>query len=247
MNRCDPLDWIRVVLCTTTHPGNIGAAARALKTMGLCKLYLVNPRYFPHPDATAMAAGAADVLDRAIICASLEEALAGTVKAIGCSARRRDLPLRVLNFRDAASELIQETTSGEVAVVYGTEMSGLTNNELSLCRELAYLPANPSYSSLNLAHAVQVMAYELRMALPDIETMATKTYEAASFEEIELLFRHFEEKMIAVGFLNPQNPKRLMQRLRRLFARTQLEKLEVNILRGFLNAIKEENTGGTTL
>jgi len=242
MNDHNLLERIRTVLCATTHPGNIGATARALKTMGLRKLYLVNPRYYPHPEATAMAAGAADVLDNAVVCGSLEIALSGTVRAIGCSARRRDLSPRALSFRDAATELLHSSSSSssssELAVVYGTEMSGLTNQELSLCHELAYLPANPNYSSLNLAQAVQVMAYELRMALSETGTALCKSYEPASFEEVELLFKHFEEKMIAIGFLDADNPKRLMQRLRRLFGRTQLEKQEVNIFRGFLKAIE---------
>ena len=239
MNHASSLERIRIVLCTTTHPGNIGATARAMKTMGLGDLRLVNPRYFPHPDAVARAAGASDILDKVTVCSSLDQALHGTVTAIGCSARKRDLSHLELSFREAASLVMGEYSAQDVAIVFGTEMSGLTTQELNKCQYIAYVPTNPEYSSLNLAAAVQVIAYELRLAMDNVPARLPREHELANFEEVEFLYEDFERKMIATGFLDPQEPKRLMQRIRRLFARSKLEKQEVNILRGFLNAIEK--------
>lgn len=240
MKSPSPLDNVRVVLSHTTHPGNIGAAARAMKTMGLARLYLVNPKSFPDAQATAMASGAVDVLDHAQVCASLDDALQGTVLAAALTTRPRDLPHEIYDARQAACELVEQGRRHEVAIVFGTEMSGLTIAEVSKCRLLVRIPANPNYTSLNLAAAVQVMAYELRMALPEVEKIsASPGYEPASFEEVEMFYRHLESSLVASGFLDPEQPKRLMQRLRRLFARSRLEKEEVNILRGILRAMSE--------
>jgi len=236
-----PLANVRIVLVRTSHPGNIGAAARAMKTMGLTRLTLVAPDKFPDPVADARATGALDVLSGATVCGTLEEALAGTLHAVALSARRRELPHAVRDARQAAAELVERARDGEVALVFGTEMAGLSNVEAGLCREFATIPANPDYSSLNLGSAVQVMAYEVRMAALE-STAAPRAVvepgrEPARFEDIENLFRHLETTMIETGFLDPGQPKRLMPRLRRLFARTALEKEEVNILRGFLNSV----------
>ena len=239
MNPASSLERIRIVLCETTHPGNIGATARAMKTMGLRDLRLVNPRYFPHPDATARAAGASDILNTAAVCSNLDEALLGTVTAIGCSARKRDLSLSEVSFREAANLAMGEYVGQDVAMVFGTEMSGLTTQELNKCQYIAYIPTNPEYSSLNLAAAVQVIAYELRLATNNSSERLPREYKLAKFEEVEFLYQDFEQKMIATGFLNPEEPKRLMQRIRRMFARSKLERQEVNILRGFLNAIEK--------
>lgn len=231
------LERVRVVLSHTTHPGNIGGAARAMKTMGLGRLYLINPKIFPSADADARAAAAVDVLRAASVCESLDQALAGTVTAVACSGRRRDLTHPRLTPREAAATLLEHARVGDVALVFGTEMSGLTAAEAAKCRWLSQIPANPAYSSLNLAAAVQVMAYELRTAVPAIPAVP-KSVEPASFDEIEMFYRQLEEKLIAIGFLDRAQPKRLMQRLRRMFARGGLEKEEVNILRGILSAIK---------
>lgn len=238
MNKPKVLANIRIVLCQTSHPGNIGAAARAMKTMGLNALYLVNPRKFPHPDADAMASGATDVLSNARICASLEEALAGCPLSIGLSARKRALTHTLVSAREAASKAVQVATRQPVALVFGTEMNGLSNDELIRCQLLAMIPANPEYSSLNLAAAVQVMAYELRMASDANLIEQEAGFPLAGHDEIEGFYRHLEETLIRIGFLNPQSPKRLMPRLRRLFARAHLEKQEVNILRGILKAMQ---------
>ena len=232
----DLLPQYRIVLCQTSHPGNIGAAARAMKTMGLSQLYLVQPRKFPHADATAMATGAADLLEQAVICTTLAEALAGCAFAIGLSARRRELSHELVTVREAAAEAASiAATEQTVALVFGTEMSGLTNEELDLCQLLAMIPANPQFSSLNLAAAVQVMSYELRQAAPDGNRLPdTVPAPLASSEDTERLYRHLEETLIGIGFLNPTEPGRLMQRVRRIYARARLEKEEVNILRGIL-------------
>jgi len=229
----------RVVLCRPTHPGNIGAAARAVKTMGLSQLVLVEPKRFPDPDADARASGALDVLRAARVSPSLDDALAGCVLAIALSARHRELVGRVQSLRDAASDAVAHARTGDVALVFGTETFGLTNDEVSRCQTLAFIPANPDYASLNLAAAVQVVAYELRMAAGLTGGYAAVTYPLAPQDEIASLHAHARRTLTDLGFFNPARPRRLLPRLRRLFARTRLEHEEVNILRGILSAIDE--------
>lgn len=236
MNEPHPLTNVRVVLMRPSHPGNIGAAARAMKTMGLGPLYLVAPRRFPDPEACAMAAGALDVLQSARVAATLDEALSGTVLTAALSARRRDLPPRVMAPREAAAELLSEARTHPVALLFGAEASGLTTDEIARCQILVHIPANPDYPSLNLAAAVQVMAYELRLAVPGLKGCPMPVAELATHEEMEAFYRHLEETLAAIGFLNPRQPKRLMQRLRRLFDRARPRKEEVAILRGILKA-----------
>lgn len=232
------LDRIRVVLSHTFHPGNIGAVARAMKTMGLYRLYLVNPQRFPDAEATTRATGAADVLEQARVCTSLDEALQGTIFAAAATSRRRDLSHPLLTPRTAAPLLLVEAQHGEVALLFGAETSGLTNAELDRCQMLLKIPANPAFASLNLASAVQVLAYELRTALSDeMLPVAEEERSRASFEEVEGFYAHLEQVMVASCFLDPASPKRLMHRLRRLFARSRLEREEVNILRGILTSV----------
>ena len=230
---------IRIVLCRPTHPGNIGASARAMKTMGLSRLYLVSPKHFPHPEATARASGAEDVLERSVVCETLDDALIGAQLMVAVTARPRDLSLEVFDPRGAARLLLDEAGRSEVALVFGTEMSGLTTEEIGKCQSISTIPANPAYSSLNLASAVQVMAYELKMALPEEIKSSEKMLALATFEEIEHFYQHLEMTLVKIGFLDPEEPKRLMQRMRRLFARSRLEKTEVNILRGILRDLSE--------
>jgi tRNA/rRNA methyltransferase len=254
MNPLQPLDNVRIVLSHTSHPGNIGAAARAMKTMGLGWLYLVNPKSFPDREAERRAAGAVDILSKTPVCADLDQALSGTALAAAITARSRDLSHEVFDARQGALELVSHARQNPVALVFGTEMSGLTTREVSKCQIIVHIPTDPGYSSLNLASAVQVMAYELRMAslesghssatavpgptaIPD--ATATIPGMLARFDEIELLLQHLEHVAIRSGFLDPKEPKRLMQRLRRLFARARLEKEEVNILRGILGACEK--------
>jgi tRNA/rRNA methyltransferase len=238
MNTANPLANIRIVLSHTTHPGNIGAAARAMKTMGITSLFLVRPKFFPHADASAMAAGAPDVLEATHVCASLDEALGGTVLAAAVTARRRGLSPEMFTLRPAMPLILQAAQRGNVALVFGTEMSGLSNAEVEKCQLLITIPANPDYPSLNLAAAVQVVCYELRQAMQATDQAKPETPQPASFEEVERFYAALERTLIEIGFLDPARPKRLMQRLRRLFARSRLEKEEVDILRGILKAVK---------
>ena len=235
------LSRIRVVLSHTSHPGNIGAAARAMKTMGLSRLYLVNPKYFPHPDALALATGAADILDTAVVCESLDAALAGTVMAVAATARHRNLSLEVDSCRQACQRLVGATARGEVGLVLGTERAGLTIAEVGKCSLIATIPTNEAYTSLNLAQAVQVFAYELRMS---IDTPRNAEPDAAvnmaAHDDVERFYEHLEQVLYETEFLNPAQPNRLMQRLRRLFARARLEKDEVSILRGILSAMQDK-------
>jgi tRNA/rRNA methyltransferase len=238
-SRLDRLHAVRVVLVAPRHPGNIGGAARAMLTMGLERLVLVAPHRFPDPDAVALASGAAKVLGGARVVARLDEALAGCVLAVGLSARRREFAGRVLAVREAAAEAIALAADGEVAVVFGTEMSGLSNAELALCGVVATIPANPDYGSLNLAAAVQVVAYELRVAAPGGEVWRAPRFQPATVDAIEALYVHGTGTLAAMRFLDPRMPRRLLPRLRRLFSRAALEKEEVNILRGILARIDQ--------
>ena len=233
------LSRIRVVLVRTTHPGNIGAAARAMYTMGITRLWLVAPSHFPHADATAMATGASVVLDGATVVATLPEALAGCALAIGLSARPRAFAGRVMPVRAAAQEAVGRAGKDEVALVFGTEMSGLSNDELVQCGIAATIPANPGYSSLNVASAVQVATYELHVAAMGGEVWRPPRFTAATHDEIEALYAHAERTLAAMRFLNPAHPRRLLARLRRLFGRAALEREEVNILRGILARIDQ--------
>ncbi|MCA1979155.1 MAG: RNA methyltransferase [Thiobacillus sp.] len=236
---------IRIVLARTSHPGNIGAAARAMKTMGLSQLVLVDPAVFPNSQADAMASGAADVLANARVCATLAEALADTHLALGVSARRRDIVAEVLMPGEAAQRLLAEAQAAPVALVFGNETSGLSNEELSLCQGLVTIAANPEYSSLNLAAAVQVLCYELRRVWLAQDSWPQPELDAASGEELEKFYLHLETALAELEFLNPGSPGKLLQKLRRLFSRTRLAKEEVNILRGILTAAQEAKAGGT--
>ncbi|MEY3747083.1 MAG: putative methyltransferase [Pseudomonadota bacterium] len=238
---------IRIVLCQTSHPGNIGATARAMKTMGLTDLHLVAPASFPDAHATVMATGAADLLQSAKVCATLEQALQGCALVIGLSARKRQLSHELLAAREAAQRAVSIAGNQKVALVFGTEMSGLSNAELDLCQLLAMIPANPDFSSLNLAAAVQVMCYEIRMASLDAgqQALAARTNPLATSDELEGFYQHLEEVLIEIGYYNPAQPKKLMQRVRRIYARANLEKEEVNILRGVLKLTQSPRIPGS--
>ena len=235
-----PLSRIRIVLVRPLHPGNIGAAARAMKTMGLRHLYLINPRHFPDAQADTMAAGADDVLRDAVVCQSIDEALQGVVFTVAMTARLRDVSSEVKTPREAMPLLLQQAASQPVALLFGTEMSGLTNEEIGKAQVLVNIPADPDFSSLNLAAAVQVMGYELSVAAQSYLPSALETH-PAPHEQVESFFAHMEKTLFEIGFLTTQNPVRLMQRLRRLYARTRLEQEEINILRGILNIATEYN------
>lgn len=244
MQRSNPLQGIRVVLSHPSHPGNVGAAARALKTMGLTRLVLVNPRRFPDPQAEARASNALDVLRGTRVCASLAEALAGTSMAVATVSHGYAMSHEMVDCREAAARAVALASAGaEVALVFGTEKDGLAAEEVMDCNLLAHIPANADYSSLNLAAAVQVFAYELRMAagapLPVSDLPLP-----ASHESIERLHVHLEEVLVALGYFDPAHPKKLRERLRRLVARAALEEEEVNVVRGFLKQVLRRGEQG---
>ena len=233
------LDSIAVVLSRPSHPGNIGAAARAMKTMGLSDLRLVTPRRFPDPEAVALAAGGMDVLRGARVVATLEEALADRVLSVGFTARSRELSLPAAPVRECAAEIVAAAAGGGVALVFGNETSGLSNEELGRCQRLATIPSNETYPSLNLAAAVQIACYEVALAAEVQAPAAGRTHLPATGEDLEALFAHFEASMIVSGYLDPKRPGRLMERLRRLFGRARLERSEVKALRGMLEAFEK--------
>lgn len=227
---------IRIVLINTSHPGNIGSAARAMKTMGMTELYLVDPQQFPHPKAEEMASNANDILEKAIVVNTLEEALADCGLVVGTSARSRTIPWPMLSPREFAEKAIKESVGHKVAVIFGREQSGLTNEELHRCHFHIQIPSNPEYSSLNLASAVQVIAYELRVASEVDQKSEIWDHRFVSAEEMEGFYEHLERILIEIDFLDPKVPRQLMTRLRRLFNRARLDEMEVNILRGILKA-----------
>lgn len=229
---------IRIVLVGTTHPGNIGAVARAMKNMGLSDLVLVNPRYFPHTQATARASGAEDVLRAARVAGSLGEALRDCRYVAGASARPRTIGWPTMPPRECAQRLVSEGRNGIVAAVFGPEKSGLTNEDLDRCHTLMTIPADPGFSSLNLAMAVQVLCYELRVAQTNGRNIEEpRQVPLASSDELERFYAHLEQVLTASGFLDPDNPRLLMRRLRRLFVRAEPDQNEINILRGILVAL----------
>ena len=239
------LDRVRIVLSHTSHPGNIGAAARAMKTMGLSCLALVNPKSFPDPEAVSRAVGADDILERAMVCSSLDEALSGCIYAVAASARHRSLGPAPMQARESGPVVLERALEGDVALVFGNETAGLSNEEVQRCQATVFIPANPEYTSLNLGAAVQLLCYELRLAaFIGRPPVVTKTVPFASplatNDDVERFYAHLERVMIATEFLDPAQPKRLMPKLRRLFGRAELERDEINILRGILDAVEKK-------
>jgi TrmH family RNA methyltransferase len=231
------LSRIHVVLVRTSHPGNIGSAARAMKNMGLRSLTLVAPKRFPDPEAVALASGADDVLAGARVYDALPDAIGDCVAAYALSARMREWGPDNLAVRDAAHAALADAAGGQIAFVFGNEASGLTNEELLACQRHVRIPTDPDWSSLNLAQAVQVVAYELRMAATAGALPEGRPEPLATVADLEGLYAHLEQASIASGFLDPANPGRLRDRWRRLFARARLEREEVNIIRGLLRSL----------
>jgi len=241
------LDRVRVVLVNTSHPGNIGGAARAMKNMGLTQLVLVDPERYPDPNAVARASGADDVLEQAHVVATLEEAIADCVLVMGTSARDRRIPWPVVDPREAAEKVMDQLgddDSAQIALVFGREDSGLTSDELQRCQFHVHIPSNPEFSSLNLAAAVQVVAYELRMLSLQRQGQPTKMHKLettnrqneipATAQELERYYEHLQQVLVEIGFLDPEKPRQLMPRLRRLYGRVRINQVEMNILRGIL-------------
>jgi tRNA (cytidine32/uridine32-2'-O)-methyltransferase len=249
----EPLGRIRFVLVEPTHPGNIGAVARAMKTMGLTHLHLVNPRCATDAEAIARAAGADDLLAAAAVHRALPEALAGCRLVVGTSARLRHLDWPQLDPRACGELLVAEAGEGEgkgggeVALILGRESSGLSNEELARCHFLAHIPTNPGFSSLNLAAAAQVFAYEVftawRASVPQVAETEPETQPAPA-EELEGLHAHLAQALTDLGFSHPEQSHRLLQRLRRLFNRARPDRIEVNILRGILSAAQGRKLRG---
>lgn len=242
------LDRIRIVLVNTTHPGNIGATARAMKNMGLSDLCLVEPKFFPHEEAQARASGADDILASARVVGSIDEALSDCQLVVGTSARERHIPWPLVNPRELgaiSAQMLQSEAgaAGRIAVLFGREASGLTNEELHLCHKHVHIPTNPDFSSLNVAAAVQVISYEMRMALVEAQIADAPQWgtqwdiELADNAELERMFEHLERTLIDIEFLDPDNPRQLMPRLRRLILRAVPDKVEVNVLRGILKKV----------
>lgn len=237
------LSNFKVVLVETSHPGNIGAVARAMKNMGMDQLRLVSPKYFPHADATARASGADDVLRQATVYAQLQEAIADCEIVLGASARDRTISWPSVTARACAEKWVGKTM-GNVALVFGRENSGLKNHELDLCHFLLRIPCNPGYSSLNLAAAVQVVCYELFVASgqEQVSTIGDLGEEAlATAEQMEAFYQHLQQALADIGFLHPERSRSLMRRLRRLFNRAQLDTKELDILRGILRFSQNHN------
>jgi len=240
---CDQfmLDKIRVVLSHTTHPGNIGATARAMKVMGLSDLALINPSHFPSAEATERASKASDLLASAKVCSSVEEAVSDCRLVVGSSVRTRTLPSRLVTPRELVSVIQEKPENVPVAIMFGTENSGLTNDELHLCHYQVYIPTNPDYSSLNLASAVQLISYEMRLAFSELKQLPEQRVDSneqqISREQMDGLLAHFERVMLSSGYLNPSHKKQIDNRMNRLLGKAQITESENRLLRGILSSI----------
>jgi len=236
------LNSVKVVLVGTTHPGNIGATARAMKNMGILDLALVEPKEFPSDVATFRSKAAKDILEKASVHTSLEEAISECELVVGTSARGRTVPWPVLNPREAAEEMHKSSLNGKVAIVFGREDRGLTNEELGLCNFHVHIPSDPEYSSLNLSQAVQILAYEIRLSYLQ-DRHINKEYwdvELANNEQTERLINHMDELMQEVDFYDVENPRKLLVRVRRFFKRSKIDVMEANIFRGLFATIQKK-------
>lgn len=236
------LNSVKVVLVGTTHPGNIGATARAMKNMGILDLALVEPKEFPSDVATFRSKAAKDILEKASVHTSLEEAISECELVVGTSARGRTVPWPVLNPREAAEEMHKSSLNGKVAIVFGREDRGLTNEELGLCNFHVHIPSDPEYSSLNLSQAVQILAYEIRLSYLQ-DRHVNKDYwdvELANNEQTERLINHMDELMQEVDFYDVENPRKLLVRVRRFFKRSKIDVMEANIFRGLFATIQKK-------
>jgi tRNA/rRNA methyltransferase/tRNA (cytidine32/uridine32-2'-O)-methyltransferase len=236
------LTRVRIVLVETSHPGNIGGVARAMKTMGLTQLRLVAPKKFPHAEASARAAGATDLLATAEVFEQLADAVADCALVLATSARERTIAWPMYDPREAAARAVAQAADAPVALVFGPERVGLSNRQLDLCHALVQIPSNPDYSSLNLSAAAQVLCYELRVAALQRDQQPKDSrgeHIPADAGEVERFYGHLLETLTRIGFLDPENPRQLERRLRRMFNRMQPDTMEVNILRGILTAIQQ--------
>lgn len=235
---------IKIVLCNTTHPGNIGATARAMKTMGLTELTLVAPKEFPSAEVTARAAGADDILANAQIHTTLEQAIAGCSLVVATTARRRNIRWPEQSADLAAELLLEKVLAGQsIAIVFGQERSGLSNEQLDLCNFMIRIPTNPDFSSLNVASAVQIICYELNRQITSLEGQPQQEQLATEFvsaEQMDRFYQQLEQTLILLEYLDVNNSGKLMRRLRRLYNRTELDNDEYNILMGVLSSIQKK-------
>ena len=254
------LSHVRIVMVNTTLPANIGSALRAMKTMGLCKLVLVDPKTYPHPDIDALAAGATDLIEQIEVAEQLEDAIADCHLVFGTSARSRTIPWPLLDARPAAEKSLNAVAQHgqNVAIIFGREDRGLTNEELALANYHVTIPVNEEYGVLNVAQAIQVICYEMRMAAIDIvgkiadpaATMQVTDSEAMQWDEplvnheqMQQFYPHLEKMLAEIEFMDPKNPRLLPLRLRRLFGRIQLDRMEYHLLRGIFSRVQAMNNG----
>ena len=231
-------DNIEFVLVEPSHPGNVGAAARAIGTMGFKNLVFVKPTKHPHPESRARSSGALDILLDARVCDTLEEAIADSSLVIGTTARQRRISVPIDSIHECTQSIFESSLKQKVSIIFGPETSGLSNNDIDRCNRLVYIPTGEMHSSLNLSMAVQVIAYQLNLAFFGLEE-GQETRDLASGKEMELFYEHLEDVLLETGFLNPTNPKQLMRRLKALFNRAQLDDNEVNIMRGILTSYQK--------
>jgi tRNA (cytidine32/uridine32-2'-O)-methyltransferase len=232
--------FIQIVLVETSHPGNIGSVARAMKNMGLAKLALINPKKFPHQDATALAGNATDLLDNAQVFDSIQTAVKGSKVIYATSARDRTIEWPILSAKDAAEE-IQDLVNNniEVSIIFGREDRGLTNEELQLANKHLIIPAHPDYPVLNIAMSTQVICYEIYQAAQNHSIESWQDFPEYTSEELNHLIQHFNETVQALDLVDPKNPKQIMTRMERMFRRLYPDQMEGNFLRGFLKAINK--------
>ena len=231
---------INIVLVDTIHPGNIGSVARAIKTMGLKRLSLVNPRVFPSSDANALAGNATDILENATLYSSIQDAIKNSTFVYATSARDRSIQWPIINAEQASTEIVEQANSEkEISIIFGKEDRGLTNEELELANKLIEIPANPDYPVLNIAMSSQVIAYEIFKASKENQSKEWRDYPEVNSEKLQMLIDHFIETAIDIDVIDPNNPKKIISRIRRMFSRLQPDEMEESFLRGFLSKINK--------
>jgi len=232
---------INIVLVDTIHPGNIGSVARAIKTMGLKRLSLVNPRVFPSSDANALAGNATDILENATLYSSIQDAIKNSTFVYATSARDRSIQWPILNAEQASTEIVEQANSEkEISIIFGKEDRGLTNDELELANKLIEIPANPEYPVLNIAMSVQLILYEIFKASSNDRPREWRDYPEVNSEQLQRLIKHFIDTAIEIDVIDPENPKRIISRIKRMFTRLQPDEMEASFMRGFLSGIKKK-------
>ena len=232
---------INIVLVDTIHPGNIGSVARAIKTMGLKRLSLVNPRVFPSGDANALAGNATDILENATLYSSIQDAIKNSTFVYATSARDRSIQWPILNAEQASTEIVEQANSEkEISIIFGKEDRGLTNDELELANKLIEIPANPEYPVLNIAMSVQLILYEIFKASSNDRPREWRDYPEVNSEQLQRLIKHFIDTAIEIDVIDPENPKKIISRIKRMFTRLQPDEMEASFMRGFLSGIKKK-------